>query len=125
MIQDMKEILISCLFIFIVGFIIWPPYDTFWSGIYSVFGETTLILAILLMSVLFSSVFGGLSGVGLFNFVSSSVIVYIISMWAIERILEPNSPVHFILYGIILFGFIIGVATSDYLLPSSVHSRSQ
>lgn len=127
MIKDIKEILISGVFIFIIGFIIWPPYDryNYWAWLSDGFIGSIILVPILILSIISGAIFKIVADTQLFNFIVSSIIAYIIGMYMIETVWEPISPAHFILYGSIVAGFVIGVAISDHLPLSIFHLQRQ
>lgn len=117
MFHSIKEIAVSGVFAFVAGFFVWPPRYNYWASLYDAFGissDYVLLAVMLLFSILLGAGFERITDVRLLNFVVGGLIAYLIGMWWIEREMEPISPVHLILYGVVLVGFVAGVAVSDY-----------
>lgn len=119
MIRDLKEIVFSGIFAFVTGFVLWPPRDNYWmivderlSGDWGM----VIIIIVLLLSIIFGFIFGKVTDVRLFNFISGGVIMYLIGMWLIEIEIDPISPVHLLLYGLLLATLAGGVVISKYNL---------
>lgn len=117
MIKNAKEILVGGVFIFTIGFIVWPPYENYnyWVWISDEFIGSIIIVPVFILSILLGLLFNILANIKTSNFIISSILMYVIGIVIIESVLEPLSPAHLILYGIIVAGFVVSVATSNYL----------
>lgn len=116
------EIVIGGGFAFVAGYALWPPRNVYWDVIFSGDGGILLIALLLFLSLLLGAVFGAITGIRLTTFVSGGCIAYFVGMWLIERVLDPISPVHFIGYGVLLVGLVVGVAVSDSVPEIRVRS---
>lgn len=106
-----RELGLSWLFVTIIGFLLWPPRFVYWTEIVEYTGETVLIAIIGIISVLLGLAFMRYSGVSILNYISGGIVSYISGMVLIELFIHPVSPVHFVLYGILLFWILAGGAS--------------
>lgn len=102
-------ILRSAVFTLVAGVILWPPVSElqYWS-IFDRFGDAVILL-VLAVSVAVGVGFGALTKVSPRSFAVGGMLAYLLGMGGIETVLAPDSPVHFLLYGIILLGMAAGV----------------
>lgn len=114
---DLKEIVFSGIFAFITGFILWPPRSNYWMTVNERLGGEwgmIIIITVFILSIIFGFIFGKVTDVQLFNFISGGIIVYLIGMWMIEMEINPTSPVHLLLYGLLLVTLASGLTISNY-----------
>lgn len=116
------EVVIGGVFAFVAGYALWPPRNVYWGVIFGGDGGILLIALLMFLPLLLGAVFGAITGIRLTTFVSGGGIAYLVGMWLIERVYDPISPVHFIGYGVLLVGFIVGVAVSDSVPEIRVRS---
>ena len=108
-----REVLYSVVFALVAGAILWPPASEllYWD-IFDAIGDA-VILVILGTSVAVGFVFAALTTVSPQSFAVGGTLAYLIGMGAIEAVLTPESPVHFLLYGSILIGMCAGVVVAE------------
>ena len=108
-----RDILRSAVFALVAGAILWPPASelVYWTAV-AALGDAVILL-VLGASVAVGFVFGVLTTVSPRSFAVGGTLTYLIGMSAFEITLTPDSPVHFLLYGVILIGMCIGVSSTQ------------
>jgi hypothetical protein len=108
-----REVLYSVVFALVAGTILWPPASelVYWD-VFDAIGDA-VILVVLGTSVAVGFVFAVFTTVSPQSFAVGGTLAYLIGMGAIEVALTPESPVHFLLYGIILIGMCVGVLVAE------------
>lgn len=113
-VSEVKEVVLSGVFAFVAGFCLWPPRRNYWASLLGPSSGYIAIAVVILLSILLGTGFEQITDVRLLSFVVGGIIAYIVGMWWIEIEMEPISPVHLILYGVVLIGLVGGVAVSGY-----------
>jgi hypothetical protein len=107
-----RDILSSAAFVLVAGAILWPPApELLYWNLFAAIGDCVLLL-VFGASVAVGSVFGAVTTVSLRSFVVGGTLAYLGGMAGLEVALTPESPVHFLLYGVILLGMCIGVVVT-------------
>lgn len=120
----LREIIASGAFALIAGAILWPPTSEFvyWT-VFDSIGDAVILLVVV-ASIVAGFVFGALSAVSPRSFAVGGTLAYLSGMGAIEVVLTPDSPVHFLLYGSILIGMGGGVVGAAAALGASLTART-
>ncbi|PCR90797.1 hypothetical protein [Natrinema ejinorense] len=107
-------VLVCSLLAFVVGYALWPPRHVYWEGVARVIGEPLTLALVGLLAVGVGLVAGGLLEFSIVEFVAGGVIAYAAGMALIEYVLTTDSPVHFLLYGVLLLCFSLGVSIGAF-----------
>lgn len=109
MVLNLRAILRDAVFAFVAGVVLWPPVSEllYWS-IFDNVGDAVILL-VLVASVAVGAGYGAFTTVTPQSFAVGGTLSYLIGMGGIEAVLTPDSPVHFLLYGVILVGMETGV----------------
>lgn len=109
MVPTPRAILRDVVFAVVAGVVLWPPVPEllYWS-IFEPIGDAVILL-VLVASVAVGVGFGASTSVTPQSFAVGGTLGYLGGMGGIEALLTPDSPVHFLLYGVILIGMETGV----------------
>lgn len=107
--------------------ILWPPVSEllYWS-VFDGIGDA-VILPVLVLSVAIGAGFGAFTSTSPRSFAVGGTLAYLIGMGGIEVVLTPDSPVHFLLYGVILISMGSGVlvaAVAERAIGASTTSEN-
>lgn len=109
MVLTPRAILRDAVFALVAGVVLWPPVSEllYWS-VFDRIGDAVILL-VLAASVAVGAGFGAFTTVSPRSFAVGGTLAYLVGMGVIEAVLTPDSPVHFLLYGVILVGMETGV----------------
>lgn len=109
MVLTPRAILRDAVFALVASVVLWPPVSEllYWSVFESI-GDAVILL-VLAASVAVGAGFGAFSTASPQSFAVGGTLAYLVVMGVIEAVLTPDSPVHFLLYGVILVGMETGV----------------
>lgn len=94
----------------------WPSYsDNFHFGPIEI-AETETIALVIILSIVFGGAIVTVENTKLPNFIGGGVVAYVAGMIAIENVYQPSSPVHLVLYGVMLLCFITGAALALFVM---------
>lgn len=101
--------LLSGLFALLAGAVVWPPVEglLYWTA-FDALGDA-VILPVLLVSALLGAGFAYLTPIEPRSFAIGATGAYLLGMGIVRVGLAPDSPVHFVLYSVVLIGLAIGV----------------
>ncbi len=111
--HPLTEATVSAVFVFVAGYVVWPPTTFHWEFLEGVVGGAVLLALLAVLCVVLGAAFAVVTGVRLSTFVAGGIAAYLVGMWGISRIMTPDSPVHFVLYGVFLVLFVAGVAVPE------------
>lgn len=109
MVLSTRAILRDTAFALVAGVVLWPPVSEllYWSVFESI-GDAVVLL-VLAASVAVGAGFCAVTTVSPRSFAVGGTTAYLVGMGLIQGVLTPDSPVHFLLYGVILVGMETGV----------------
>lgn len=118
---DPIEIAASTAVTFAFGVALWPPADALWQWWEalpaSVDGD--FVVLSLLAAIAGAAGFGmtRLAGLGVSNLAIGGAIAYVVGMVLIGAVIQPDSPAHFPLYGVILIAVLLGAVGGAAIEP--------
>ncbi|QLG47496.1 hypothetical protein [Natrinema halophilum] len=100
--------LASGLLAFVAGYVLWPPGHVYWVQVSRIVGEPISLTLVGLLAAVVGLGAVTVLGWSLSELAIGGLLAYGIGMALIERVIGPDSPVHLLLYGGLLFCFGIG-----------------
>lgn len=104
---------LSAGFVFIAGFSLWPPGAVYWEALSAVVGPVMTLAIVIGFAAVLGGTFAWATDVDVLSFVLGGLVAYAGWMVAIELTMTPDSPVHFILYGLLLICMTAGAVLWD------------
>jgi len=104
-----RRIVASALFALLAGAVVWPPVEglLYWTAL-DALGDA-VVVPVALCSALLGAGFARRYPVDPRSFTMGATGAYLLAMGAVEWLLGPDSPVHFVLYSVVLIGLAVGV----------------
>jgi hypothetical protein len=104
-----REIAASALFALVAGAAVWPPVEglLYWTAL-GALGDAVLV-PVGLLAALLGAGFARTIPVAPRSFALGATGAYLVGMGVVEWWLGPDSPVHLLLYGVVLIGLAVGV----------------
>lgn len=99
---------VSAIAVFIGGLALWPPRSVYWENVASVVGAGITLTIVLICAVILGALIVWKIEKRIRVFALGAVLAYVGWMIVIEATLNPESPVHFLWYGLILLCFLAG-----------------
>lgn len=103
-----KRIAVSWVFALAAGTLLWPPGAVYWERLAAVIGDGPTLVVVAVIAIGLGAMFAWTTAIGVTSFAIGSMIAYITGMVAIEVVLSPDSPVHFILYAVLFACLLCG-----------------
>lgn len=116
------DVLLSWILVLVVGIGLWPPRAVYWESVATHIGDGPTLLIVGVVALLVGVAIHWATSITLYSFVIGSIAAYVSGMAAIAVVLEPDSPVHLVLYAAILL-CLIGGSVAHRLVESG-HRRS-
>lgn len=106
------DIIISGILILIAGLLLWPPVTEllYWDIVADVITGTVAVLVVFTLCIAFGVIIRKTTSIHPLYFAVGGLFAYLVGMNRIDVILEPESPVHWILYGVMFLSMIFGHA---------------
>jgi len=111
--HPLTEASVSAVFVFVAGYVLWPPTTFHWEPVADIFGGGVLLVFLAALCLVLGAAFVYVTGVSLSTFAAGGVAAYAVGMWGIGQAMTPDSPVHFLLYGVFLALFVVGATASE------------
>ncbi|QLG28388.1 hypothetical protein HUG10_12885 [Halorarum halophilum] len=117
MFRDALETIVSGILAFAIGYLLWPPFpgQFYWGAVSDVVGGFVTLLVIIGLCFSFGFIVRNTTPITSVNFAIGSLLAYLVGMYLIAATMEPDSPVHWLVYGLMLAGTIFGHAPSEIL----------
>lgn len=88
--------------------LLWPPRSVYWESFEGVIGRGPTLGVVALVAILVGGVLQRLTTVGRRAFVLGSIIGFCTLAIAIGLVIDPDSPVHLVLYGGLTISLVLG-----------------
>lgn len=104
-----RQIAASALFALLAGAVVWPPVEglLYWAALEPI-GDA-VVVPVLLVSAALGAGFARLYPVEPRAFTMGATGAYLLAMGVVRWWLAPDSPVHLVLYSVVLIGLAVGV----------------
>jgi hypothetical protein len=124
-----RDVLRSAGIALVAGVILWPPVpDLLYWSIFAGIGDAVILL-VFAASVAAGTGIGTATGVRPGSFAVGGTLTYVVTMGICWAVCPVDSPVHLLVYGVILIGLVLGVGvvpvlTGDSETPTDGEERS-
>lgn len=99
---------ICAIAVFVAGLALWPPRSVYWDRVAAIFGVViTIAIVLACAAVLGAAIVWGIE-IRIRVFALGAGLAYVGWMVLIETTMTPESPVHFLWYGLMLLCFVAG-----------------
>jgi drug/metabolite transporter (DMT)-like permease len=117
MFRDAFETIVSGILIFAIGYLLWPPFpgQFYWGGVSDVVGGFVTLLVVIGLCFSFGFIVRKATPITPVNFAIGGLLAYLVGMYLIAATMEPDSPVHWLGYGLMVAGMIFGHAPREIL----------
>ena len=102
----------SAAFAFVAGAVLWPPGAVYWTAVAAVVGDGVALAAVGALAVALGAAFARTTAVDLPWVAAGGAVAYVVGMVVVDVAVEPESPVHYVLYGGLLVALVAGAALS-------------
>jgi len=110
--RRLPELALSVVTVMLVLLVLWPPTDVFprwWTVLPETLqGDLPLLALLLGFGTIAGSVLTAIVGIRPQYLLAGGMLAYVGSLVVIEVRLTPESPVHWVLYGVIFVGILCG-----------------
>ena len=109
----LRQVAASALFALVAGAVVWPPVEelVYWTALEPI-GDA-VVVPVALVSALLGAGFARLVPVAPRSFALGATGAYLAGMGVAEVWLGPESPVHLLLYSVVLIGLAVGVGVTS------------
>ena len=108
MVDSLSKGAISALFLFIAGLALWPPGNVYWDHVTEIVGNSVTLAMVIAIALGVGAVFVWGTSIDVPLVAVGGGLAYVGWMLVIEATMTPDSPVHFVWYGVLLASFIGG-----------------
>jgi hypothetical protein len=91
----------SALFVFIAGFVLWPPGGVYWTALAAVVVDGPTLALVALLAAVAGGAFVGATGISGSALARGALLAYVAGMTAVEVATAPESPAHLVGYAAI------------------------
>ena len=100
----------AAVFALVAGAALWPPGAVYWEALAAVAGDAVTVGVVAALAVFLGATFGHATGITTLRVAAGGTVAYVAGMAAIELVLRPDSPAHYLLYAGVLACLVAGVA---------------
>lgn len=117
MLRESLETTVSGVLVFASGYLLWPPISEhfYWGVVSDRVGGFLIFPLVIVLCFCFGFVVRRSTPIKPVNFAIGGLLAYLFGMYLIDTTMKPGSPVHWLGYGLLLAGMILGHAPREIL----------
>lgn len=107
--ETIAEVAVATAFVLVAGLLLWPPRNVYWEQVGALVGDDATSAFVAVLAAGLGAWFARTSGLSFRHVVAGATLAYVAGMAAVEVVLQPDSPVHLLWYGLVLAALLAGV----------------
>jgi hypothetical protein len=110
----LRQSLSSAAFVVVAGAVLWPPGAVYWTAVAAVVGDGVALAVVGMLAVALGAGFAHATAVDVPWVAAGGAVAYVAGMVVVDVVIQPESPVHYVLYAGVLVALVAGAALSAW-----------